>query len=220
MPMYNLIEYSDNYSKTSGSLWQYYKDDPNNNLANSKSFKSKVKITGNTPGDGNTKDVEIMVPLRYLSNFWRTFEMLLITCKVELILTWSKNCVITNSPGEGKFKITEVKLYIPLVTLSIQDNVKLLQQLKSNFKRKVNWNKYELSLKTFAQNRYLNYLINPSFQVVKRLFVLSFENEDDRISHSTYYLPKVEIKDYNVMIDGRNFFDQPINTMNKTYENI
>ena len=69
MPMYNLIEHRDNYSKTSGSLWQYYKDDPNNNLTDSKSFKSKIKITGNTPTAGNTKDVEIIVPLKYLSNF-------------------------------------------------------------------------------------------------------------------------------------------------------
>ena len=131
-----------------------------------------------------------------------------------------KNCVITDFTGEGKFKITEAKLYIPVVTLSTQDNIKLLQQLKSNFKRKINWNKYESSVKTFAQNRYLNYLINPSFQGVNRLFVLSFENEDDRTSHSTYYLPKVEIKDYNVMINSRNVFDQPINSMNKTYGNI
>ena len=91
MPMYNLIEYSDNYSKTSGSLWQYYKDDPNDNLTDSESFKSKVKITGKTPNNGNTKDVEIIVPLKYLSNFWRTLEMPLINCEVELILTWSKN---------------------------------------------------------------------------------------------------------------------------------
>ena len=81
-------------------------------------------------------------------------------------------------------------------------------------------NKYESNVKTFAQNRYLNHLINPSFQGVSRLFALSFENENDRISHSTYYLPKGEIKDYNVMIVGRNFFDQPINNMKKTYENI
>ena len=94
------------------------------------------------------------------------------------------------------------------------------KQLKCNFKRKIYWNKYESSKKTFAQNRYLNYLINSSFQGVNRLFVLSFENENDRTSHSTYYLPKVEIKDYNVMIDGRNFFDQPINSMSKTYEDI
>ena len=91
MPMYNLIEYSDNYSKTSGSLWQYYKDDPNDNLANSESFKSKVKITGKTPNNGNTKDVEIIVLLKNLSNFWRTLEMPLINCEVNLILTWSKD---------------------------------------------------------------------------------------------------------------------------------
>ena len=220
MPMYNLIEYSDNYSKTSGSLWQYYKDVPDNNLADSESFKYKVKITGKTPAEDNTKDVEISVPLKYLSNFWRTLEMPLINCEVNLILTWSKDCVITNSTGEGKFAITETKLYVPVVTLSTKDNEKLLQQLKSGFKKTISWNKYESSIKTFAQNRYLNYLINPSFQGVNRLFVLSFENENDRTSHSTYYLPKVEIKDYNVMIDSRNFFDQPIDNMNKTYENI
>ena len=121
--------------------------------------------------------------------------MPLINCEVNLILTWSRDCVITNSTGAGKFAITETKLYVPVVTLSTQDNAKLLQQLKSGFKRTINWNKYESSIKTFAQNRYLNYLINPSFQGVNRLFVLSFENEDGRTSHSTYYLPKVEIKD-------------------------
>ena len=131
-----------------------------------------------------------------------------------------KDCVITNSTGEGKFQITETKLYVQVVTLSIQDNTKLLQQLKSGFKRIISLNKYESNVKTFAQNRYLNYLINPSFQGVSRLFALSFENENDRISHSTYYLPKGEIKDYNVMIVGRNFFDQPINNMKKKYENI
>ena len=135
-------------------------------------------------------------------------------------MTWSKDCIITNSTGEGKFPITETKLYAPVVTLSTKDNEKLLQQLKSGFKKTISWNKYESSIKTFAQNRYLNYLISPSFQGVNRLFVLSFENESDRTSRSTYYLQKVEIKDYNVMIDGRNLFDQPINSMSKTYENI
>ena len=100
MPMYNLIEYSDNYSKTSGSLLQYFKDIPNHNLARSESFKYKVKITGKTPAYGDTKDVEIIVPLKYLSNFWRTLEILLINFEVNLILTWSKDCVITNSTGE------------------------------------------------------------------------------------------------------------------------
>ena len=203
-----------------GNLWQYYKDDPDDNLANSKSFKFKVKITGKTSNNGNTKDIEIIVPLKYLSNFWRTLEMPLINYEVNLILTWSKDCVITNSTGEGKFAITETKLYVPFVTLSTKENEKLLQQLKSGFKKSISWNKYESSIKTFAQNIYLNYLINPNFQGVNRIFVLSFENENDRTSHSTYYLPKVKIKDWNVIIDGRNFFDQPINSMNKTYENI
>ena len=220
MPMYNLINYSDNYAKTSGSLYQHYKDYPNDNIADSESFKSKVKITGKTPNNGNTKDVEIIVPLKYLSNFWRTLEMPLINCEVNLILTWSKDCVITNSEGEAKFAITETKLYVPVVTLSTQDNAKLLQQLKSGFKRTINWNKYQSSIKTYPQNRYLNHLVDPSFQGVKRPFVLSFENENDRTSHSTYYLPKVEINDYNAMIDGKNFFDQPINSNLKTYENI
>ena len=220
IPMYNLIEYSDNYAKTSGSVWQYYKDDPNDNIANSKSFKFKVKITEKTPVAGNSKDVEIIVPLKYLSNFWRTLEMPLINCEVNLILTSSKDCVISSATEETKFAITETKLYVSVVTLSSEDNAQLLQQLKSGFKRTISWNKYESSIKTFAQNRYLNYLINPNFQGVNRLFVLSFENENDRSLHSTYYLPEVEIKHNNVVIDGRNFFDQPIDSMTKTYENI
>ena len=222
MPMYDLIEYKDNYSKTSGSLWQYYKDDPNDNITQSESFKSKIKITGKTPAAGNTKDVEIIVSLKYLSNFRRTLEMPLINCEVNLILTWSKDCVISSATGQTKFAITETKLYVRVVTLSTQASAKLLQQLQleSGFKRSINWNKYESSIKTFAQNRYLNHLSNLSFQGVNRLFVLSFENENDRTSHSTYYLPKVEIKDCNVMIDGENVFDQPINSMTKTYKNI
>ena len=143
MPMYNLIEYSDNYLKTSGSLWQYYKDDPNDNIGDFDSFKFKVKITGKTPNNRNTKDLEIILPLKYLSNFWRTLEMSLINCEVNLILAWSKDFFITNSEGEGKFAITETKLYIPVVTLLTQDNAKLLQQLKSDFKRTINWNNYE-----------------------------------------------------------------------------
>ena len=110
MPMYNLIEYSDNYSKTSGSLWRYYKDDPNDNITQSESFKSKIRIMGKTPAAGNTKDVEIIVPLEYLSNFWRTVEMPLINFEVNLILTWSSTFVISSATGKTKFKITDTKL--------------------------------------------------------------------------------------------------------------
>ena len=91
-------------------------------------------------------------------------------------MTWSEDCGFTNSTGEGKFAITETKLYVPVVTLSTKDNEKLLQQLKSGFKKTINWKKNESSIKTFARNMYLNYLVNPSFQGVNKLFVLAFEN--------------------------------------------
>ena len=110
MPVYNLIEYSDNFSEPSGSLWQYYRDEPNDNLADSASFKSKIKIAGKTSAAGNKKDVEVMVPLKYLSIFWRTLEMPLINYEVNLIRTWSSTCVIFNSTDAGTFKKTDTKL--------------------------------------------------------------------------------------------------------------
>ena len=113
-------------------------NEPNGSLTDFTSFKYKIIIPEKTPNNGNTKDVEIIVPLKHLSNFWRTLEMSLINCEVNLELTWSKDCVITNSTGEGKFQITETRLYVPVVTLSTQDNAKLLQQLKSGFKRTIN----------------------------------------------------------------------------------
>ena len=220
MPMYNLIEYSENYAKTSGSLWQYYRDERHDNLANSESFKFKVKITGKTPAADNEKDVEIMAPLKYLSNFWRTLEMPLINSEVNLILTWSSTCVITNSTGAGTFEITDTKLYVPVVTLSTKENAKLLQQLKSGFKRVINWNKYLSKPELLRQNPNLNYLIEPSFQGVNRLFIRAFENDTQRTSHSGYYLPHVEIKNYNIVINGEKFFDQPIKNKKITYDNI
>ena len=222
MPMYNLIEYRDNYAKTTGSLWQYCKDipAPNNNneiieftVGNTTdSFNFKAKITGQTGNDG-TKDVEIMVPLKYLSNFWRPLEMPLINSEVDLILTWSSTCVLiaTNILNQAAtFAITDTKLYVPVVTLSTQENTKFLQQLKSGFTRVIDWNKYLSKPELLAQNPNLNHLIEPSFQGVNRLFVLAFENDNDRTSDDKYYLPTVEIKDYNIMINGENFFDQPI----------
>ena len=127
MSLYNLLECWDNYAKTSGSLWQYYRDEPNDSLANSESFKSKIKTTGKTPNNDNETDVEIMVSLKYLSNFWRALETPLINCEVSLILTWSSTCVITNSTGAGAFETTDTKLYVSVVNLSTQENAKLLQ---------------------------------------------------------------------------------------------
>ena len=220
MPMYNLIEYSNNYAKTTGSLWQYFRHEPDDDIENSESFKSKIKITGKTPNNGNEKNVGIMVPLKYFSNFWRTLEMPLINCEVNLILTWSSTCVITDSNGAGTCKISDTKLFVPVVTLSIHKNATFLQQLKSGFKRVINWNKYLSKLELLAQNPNLNHLVETRFQGVNRLFVLAFENDDDRTSHSDYYLLNVEIKDYNIMINGENFFDQPIKNKKVTYENI
>ena len=151
-----------------------------------------------------------MVPLKYLNNFWRTLEMPLVNCEVNLILTWSSTCVITNSNGAGTFTITDTKLYVPVVTLSTQENTKCLQQLKSGFKRVINWNKYLSKPELLAQNSNLNHLVEPSFQGVNRLFVLAFEDGVQRTTHVSYYLPTVEIKNYNIMINGENFFDQPI----------
>ena len=222
MPMYNLIEYSDNYAKTLGSLWQYFRDEPDDDIEDSESFKSKIKLAGKTPNNNNNnvKDVEIMVPLKYLSNFWRTLEVPSINCEVNLILTWSSTCVITNSNGAGRFAITNTKLYVPVVTLSTQENTKFLQQLKSGFKRVTNWNMYLSKPELLTQNPNLNNLVEPSLQGVNRLFVLAFENDDDRTSSDEYYLPTVEIKDYNIMINGGNFFDQPIKNNKVTSENI
>ena len=185
MPMFKLIEYSDIYSKTSGILWQHYKDEPNDNLEDSKSFKSKVKMRGSTPADSNTKDVKIVLLLKYLSNFWKTLEMPLINCEVSLFLTYSSTYVITNSTSNGDFELKDAKQYVPVITLSIQDNAKLLEQLKSGLSRTINWKKYQSNLKTYKRKRYLNHLVDPSFQEANRLFVLSFENEADRASHST-----------------------------------
>ena len=196
MPMYNLIEYSDNYAKISGSLWQYFRDEPDDNddMDESKSFKSKIKITGKTPNNGNQKDVEIMVLLKCLSNFWRTLEMPLINCELNLILTWSSTCVISSSNGTGTFAITDTKLYVPVRTLSTPENTKFLQQLKSGFKRVINWNKCLSKPELLAQNPNLNHLVEPSFHGVNRPFVLAFEDDAQKTSHEAYYLPNVEIK--------------------------
>ena len=148
--------------------------------------------------------------------------MPLISCEIELILTWSRNSVIIGTGVVNQipaFTITETNLYVPVVTLSTQDNAKLLPQLKSGFKRTISWNKYLAKPELLAQNANLNHLIEPSFQGVNRLFVLAFENDAQKTSNKRYCIPNVEIKDY-IMIDGKNFFDQPIKKNKVTYEII
>ena len=149
--MYNLLKYSNDYSKTSRSLWQYYRDElalSNDDTfanvpGNSASFKFNQKITGSTGVDGTT-NVEIMALLKYLSNIWRNLEMQLISYEINHILTCSANFVISNATAnqDTTFAITDTKLYVPVVILSTEDNEKLLQLLKSGFKHTINWNKY------------------------------------------------------------------------------
>ena len=126
MPMNNLVEYSNYFSK-SGSLWEYHEDYPSYIIIDFESFKFKIKMEGTTPAAGNTMDAKITVPLKYLSNFLGNFEMPLINCEINLILTLSENCVIMTSTGAGTFEITNTKLCSPEITLPTQDSTKLLQ---------------------------------------------------------------------------------------------
>ena len=147
-----------------------------------------------------------MNSLKYLSNFWRTLEMPLINCEINLMLTWPSTCVIVSTnigAQNATFAITDTKLYVPVVTLSTQENAKLLQQLKSGFKRVITWNKYLSKPELLRQNPNLNHLGEQSFQGLNRLFLLGFEDDAHRRSSKRYNFPNVEIKDYNIMIKER-----------------
>ena len=155
MPMYNLIEYSDNYSHTAGNLWNFKRDEIINNTDvtnddNAPSFKYKANLIDNTENNGRKNVVKIAVPLKHLSNFWRSLEMPLINCKIELSLKWIENCILTLNPNANNninkaiFTITDPKLYVPIVTLSIEDNAKLSKLLSEGFKRSIYWKKYQV----------------------------------------------------------------------------
>ena len=254
MSMCNLLEYSKNYRKTIGSLYNYYRDElsddavdnnfDNIKVVNSNTFKYKNKIIGNTynvdagaqgfdVNKNGTQEVELAIPLKYLGNFWRALNIPLNSCEVSLELKWDKNCVITsveqrdigggnrdNAPTGATLSITDCKLYVPAVTLSKDDEIKLLTNLKSGFKREIIWNKYRSQMTTEAINNNLNILIDPTFTNVNRSFVLAYQNADDRQSFSQFYLPRVMVKDFNVIIDKLAFFDLPIKTEEEAYEKI
>ena len=135
----------------------YYKDVPSDPKTESESFKFKARITRSTPAAGNIKDVVIAVPLKFLSNFWRTLEMFLINCKINLVLTWSVNCIITNSTGPEIFTITDTQLYIPVVTLSAQDSTTVIWQLNSGFRRNFYRNKYQSKVTVQDQKHSVDY---------------------------------------------------------------
>ena len=213
-------------------------------VVNSNTFKYKNKIIGNTynvnagaqghdVNKNGTQEVELAIPLKYLGYFWRALNIPLISCEVSLELKWDKNCIITsleqkdigggnrdNAPTGATLAIKDCKLYIPAVTLSKDDEIKLLNNLKSGFKREIIWNKYRSQLTTEAVNNNLNILIDPTFTNVNRLFILVYQNADDRQSFSQFYLPNVMVKDYNVIIDKLAFFDLPIKTEEEAYEKI
>ena len=265
MSMYNLLEYSKNYRKTTGSLYNYYRDelsdDRNNDnfgdikVVNSKAFKYKNKIIGNTynvdstianPAGGSRipnpnyvannsgkKFIELAIPLKYLGNFWRALNMPLISCEVCLELKWNKNCVITSIQREvnldggnteastdASLAISDCKLYVPVITLSKDDEIKLLTNLKYGFKREIKWNKYRSLMSTEAINNNFNILIDPTFTNFNRLFVLAYQDDADRKLFFEFYLPRVMIKDFNVIIDKLAFFDLPIKAEEEAYEKI
>ena len=248
MYMYNLLEYSENYRKTIGSLYNYYRDEltndnndnnfDNRNVVNSEAFKYKNKIIGNTYNvnagaqgyDANkngTQEVELAIPLKYLVNSWRALNIPLISCEVSLELKWDKNCIIIsleqrdigggnrdNAPTGATLAINDCKLYVPAVTLSKDDEIKLLTNLKSGFRREIIWNKYRSQMTTEAVNNNLNILIDSTFTNVNRLFVLAYQNANDKD------MLKVMVKDFNVIIDKLTFFDLPIKTEEEAYEKI
>ena len=239
MPMYNLIEYSDNCSDILESLWQFKRDEQkvNNgntpvgvNSTNSTPFKYKSSFFKTLEDDDNGifKNVKIAVPLKYLSNFWRSLEMPLINCKIHLELNWNKNCVMSNIVGAASFKITNTELYVPIVALSSKDNVKLVKLLEYGFNKPVYWNEYQTKIETrnLDKNNLTRFHPDTSFQGIRRLFVLVFNNAEgnankvERNSHGKYFLPRVNVTNYNVLIDVRNFYNRPTNEMIKQYDEI
>ena len=188
----------------------------NRNIANvttadSSSFKYKSSIFGDLVADGANgalKDAKIVVPLKYLSNFFRSLEMPLINYKIHLELNWTKDYIMSSVAGATTFKITSTKLYAPIVTLSTKDNVNLTKQLNEGFKRSVFWNEYKSKIETknLANDNVKRFRFDASFQGVNRLFVLAFENTNngdnkvERNSHRKYFLPRVDITNYNVLI--------------------
>ena len=148
--MYNLIEYSDNYFDASVSLWNFKRDEIIGNIKitnnNSSSFKYKSNLIGNTDVDGANRkkeNVKLAVPLKYLSNFWRSLEMPSINCKIDFSLNWYENCILFNSGTAATFEITDAKLYVPIVTLKTEDNTKLSKLFSKGFKRPIYWNEYK-----------------------------------------------------------------------------
>ena len=239
--MYNLIEYSDNYQDSSATLYQYKRGEPPEDDAvsdltanNSDSFKYKIKLLGNvTEVAGNAAgvrrlNVKVAVPLKYLSNFFRSLEMPLINCRIKLNLTWKKECVLLTDASEAVFITNDRKLYVRVVTLSKEDK-DFIEQQNKGFQRSIYWNEYKTKeINATADNnnpansvRYIN--LDLSFQGVNRLFVMAYNSangQPTRNGQRKYYLPRIDLNKYNVIIDGRNFYDNPIESNIEKYREL
>ena len=234
MPMYNLIEYSDNYQDSSATRYQYKQDEPPeanaiNDLTtnNSSSFKYKISLLGNPDVDGGIAktSVKVVVPLKYLSNFFRSLEMPLINCKIKLNLTWKKECVLSTDAGDAVFIINETKIYVPVITLSKEDNKDFIEQKNKGFQRSIYSNEYKTKGVTESAdaNNFKYIILDPSFQGVNRLFVMAYNSANDQPTRSgqqKYYLPRNDLNKYNVVIDGRSFYDNPTESDIEKYREL
>ena len=190
-------------------------------------FKCKSKFFGNTNADGANRKKEgakIVVPLKYLSKFWRYLEIPLINCKVEFSIKWYEECILSSSWTAANFKITDTKLYVPVVTLKTEDNTKLSEILSQGFKRPIYWNEDKVILnKNYNGNEYIRERLDANFQGFNRLFVFPYMRGDNLAtenSHNKNFLPRLKTENYNVEIDHRNFYDQAINGSIKQYDEI
>ena len=200
--MYNIIEYSDNYQDSSATLYQYKRDEPpeddavaNLTADNSSSFKYKINLLGNPVVANNVarRNIKAVVPLKYLSNFFRSLKMPLINCKIKLNLTWKKECVLSTYTGEAVFIINDTKIYVPVVTLSKEYNKDFIEQQNKGYQRSIYWNEYKTKEQDENANannhKYIK--LDPSFQGVNRLFVMEYSRADNnqptKIGQRKYY---------------------------------
>ena len=253
--LYNMLEYSDNYADTTGSLCQYKRPEPRDNNGNVgnlvtalSSFKYQsglVQKQLTTPNSENVpantdpnfanaqriwKNIKIVVPLKYISNFFKNLELPLINTKLYMELNRTKCSVLCNQNQNSIFQITKGELYIPVVTLNTENNNKLIELLSKGFERTVVWNEYKSKIErvTIPQNdnMFRRTTLDTSFQGLSKLFAAACETDDIKRDANTeesrrrYYSPRAEIKDYNVFIDGRNFYDQNVNSSIVRYNEL
>ena len=236
MPMYNSSEYSDNYQDSTGSLCQFKRDEPPDDNANVGNNTTSLVYKSNLikgTDDNNVNNVKLAVPLKYVSKFFRSLEIPLVNCKIDLELTWHKDCMISSvNAAAGQvvsFMITNTKLYVPVVNLSTKDNNNLTKQLNEGFKRTIYWNQYVS--KPFPETPH------KKTGITRFAFDAAFDTPADeaadaplpqnlaanqiiRNSSRKYFVPRVDVTSYNVLIGGRNFYDQPINDSVRKYDEI